>query len=276
MARYQYRAQCMWSGAVTQEISTASTGNQGRALERVMLPVSGLASWVVVCGGSLMCLSVLGINVQPLLTVGGVSTVLVGLSAQSVLANLISGINLVSHRPIMLELLSHLCHCSVSLLCDESSPCACTSACFPFAMLRRYHHICTYQICNMLYLTACMPPASAVHEPLLPNTTLIHIHFHMMSALLPSFTCSCHKVLHQMHKIAGLCGACPGLYLSNFAAFSNLVLRTQSSFTRLTRTSSVSLVYHNTSSALVPLVLSSKHGCLCAVFVKTLCGRRQS
>lgn len=61
-----------------------------------MLPVSGLASWVVVCGGSLMCLSILGINVQPLLTVGGVSTVLVGLSAQSVLANLISGINLVS------------------------------------------------------------------------------------------------------------------------------------------------------------------------------------
>ncbi|KAL3162807.1 hypothetical protein ABBQ32_009265 [Trebouxia sp. C0010 RCD-2024] len=84
-----------------QEISTASTGNQGRALERVMLPVSGLASWVVVCGGSLMCLSVLGINVQPLLTVGGVSTVLVGLSAQSVLANLISGINLFLSRPFV-------------------------------------------------------------------------------------------------------------------------------------------------------------------------------
>ena len=61
-----------------------------------MLPISGLASWVVVCGCSLMCLSILGINVKPLLTVGGVSTVLVGLSAQSVLANLISGISLVS------------------------------------------------------------------------------------------------------------------------------------------------------------------------------------
>ena len=82
-----------------QEISSPTSGSQGRALERVMLPVSGLASWVVVCGGSLMCLSILGINVQPLLTVGGVSTVLVGLSAQSVLANLISGINLVSQNP---------------------------------------------------------------------------------------------------------------------------------------------------------------------------------
>lgn len=84
--------------AASQEINDPSnpSGGQGRALERVMLPVSGLASWVVVCAGSLMCLAILGINVQPLLTVGGVSTVLVGLSAQSVLANLISGINLVS------------------------------------------------------------------------------------------------------------------------------------------------------------------------------------
>ena len=88
--------------AVPQEINDPSnpSGGQGRALERVMLPVSGLASWVVVCAGSLMCLAILGINVQPLLTVGGVSTVLVGLSAQSVLANLISGINLVSASPL--------------------------------------------------------------------------------------------------------------------------------------------------------------------------------
>ena len=62
----------------------------------MLLPVSGLASWVVVCAGCLMCLAILGINVRPLLTVGGVSTVVVGLSAQSVLANLISGISLVS------------------------------------------------------------------------------------------------------------------------------------------------------------------------------------
>ncbi|DBA94457.1 TPA: hypothetical protein ACH3X1_002052 [Trebouxia sp. C0004] len=86
-----------------QEINDPSnpSGGQGRALERVMLPVSGLASWVVVCAGSLMCLAILGINVQPLLTVGGVSTVLVGLSAQSVLANLISGINLFLSRPFV-------------------------------------------------------------------------------------------------------------------------------------------------------------------------------
>ena len=44
-----------------------------------------------------MALHVLGLNITPLLTVGGVSGVIVGLSAQSVMSNMISGINLVSY-----------------------------------------------------------------------------------------------------------------------------------------------------------------------------------
>ena len=68
-----------------------------------MLPFSGLASWFVVCAGCLMCLAVLGINVKPLLTVGGVGTVVVGLSAQSVLANLVCGISLVSSAIIHVQ-----------------------------------------------------------------------------------------------------------------------------------------------------------------------------
>ena len=42
-----------------------------------------------------MILHVVGLNIAPLLTVGGVSGVIVGISAQSVMANMISGINLV-------------------------------------------------------------------------------------------------------------------------------------------------------------------------------------
>ena len=61
-----------------------------------MLPLSGLGSWAAVMAGGLMALHVLGINIQPLLTVGGVSGVVVGLSAQSVVTNMISGVNLVS------------------------------------------------------------------------------------------------------------------------------------------------------------------------------------
>ncbi len=51
--------------------------------------------------------AVLGINIQPLLTVGGVSGVIVGLSAQSVVSNMISGVNLVI--PFFLKTISLNC-----------------------------------------------------------------------------------------------------------------------------------------------------------------------
>ena len=40
----------------------------------------------------------MGINVQPLLAVGGVSGIAIGFGAQSVSANAITGINLVCHH----------------------------------------------------------------------------------------------------------------------------------------------------------------------------------
>ncbi len=43
-----------------------------------------------------MVVQVMGINVQPLLAVGGVSGIAIGFGAQSVSANAITGINLVS------------------------------------------------------------------------------------------------------------------------------------------------------------------------------------
>lgn len=70
-------------------------------MERVVLPFSGLASWLLILGGCLATLQVLGINIQPLLTVGGVSGIVVGLSAQSVMSNMISGINLFISRPFV-------------------------------------------------------------------------------------------------------------------------------------------------------------------------------
>lgn len=69
---------------------------QERGLDKIVLPLSGLVSWTAILSGALMSLHVLGINIQPLLTVGGVSGVVVGLSAQSVVTNMISGVNLVS------------------------------------------------------------------------------------------------------------------------------------------------------------------------------------
>ena len=51
-----------------------------------------------VCGAQ-----ILGINVQPLLAVGGVSGIAIGFGAQSVSANAITGINLVSLQPHTLK-----------------------------------------------------------------------------------------------------------------------------------------------------------------------------
>lgn len=42
------------------------SAGQENALERVLLPLNGLASWLIVVAGGLSCLHVLGINVAPL------------------------------------------------------------------------------------------------------------------------------------------------------------------------------------------------------------------
>ena len=80
---------------------------QEHALERLLVPLSGLTSWLIVLAGALSVLHVLGINVAPLLTVGGVSGILVGLSAQSVMANMIAGINLVTSTWLLHGSLMH-------------------------------------------------------------------------------------------------------------------------------------------------------------------------
>ncbi|EIE20508.1 hypothetical protein COCSUDRAFT_57655 [Coccomyxa subellipsoidea C-169] len=70
-------------------------------LERVLLPMSSLLGWGLVTIGALMVLHVFGLNIQPLLTIGGVGGVAIGFGAQSVTSNAISGINLFLTRPFV-------------------------------------------------------------------------------------------------------------------------------------------------------------------------------
>lgn len=70
-------------------------------LERILTPISSLAGWVIVVAGVLSSVQVMGINVQPLLAVGGVSGIAIGFGAQSVSANAITGINLFVSRPFV-------------------------------------------------------------------------------------------------------------------------------------------------------------------------------
>ena len=70
-------------------------GQDTGGLERVLLPMSSLAGWALVVAGALMALHVMGLNIQPLLTVGGVGGLAIGFGAQAVTSNAISGLNLV-------------------------------------------------------------------------------------------------------------------------------------------------------------------------------------
>ena len=76
--------------------SLQEAGGEGFGLDRIVLPMSSLASWALIAVGGLTSLHVLGINIQPLLAVGGISGLAIGLGAQTVTANAIAGINLVS------------------------------------------------------------------------------------------------------------------------------------------------------------------------------------
>ncbi len=113
-------------------------------MERVVLPFSGLASWVLILGGCLATLQVLGINIQPLLTVGGVSGIVVGLSAQSVMSNMISGINLVS------AFYAHICCCRLLDGSVQHMVCACVFLCLLVCV-----SLCLL-VCVSLFLCLCV------------------------------------------------------------------------------------------------------------------------
>jgi len=94
-AHAKAEAKISGKGGYRKSLKTVNT------MERVLLPFSSLASWLLVAVGGLMAMHVVGINIQPLLTVGGVSGVIVGFSAQSVMANLIAGVNVFLSQPFV-------------------------------------------------------------------------------------------------------------------------------------------------------------------------------
>ena len=82
--------------------SMQEKGKGGAAnLERMLLPLSSLSGWGLTAVGALMVIHVLGFNIQPLLTVGGVGGLAFGFGAQAVTSNAISGLNLFLTRPFV-------------------------------------------------------------------------------------------------------------------------------------------------------------------------------
>lgn len=69
--------------------------------DKMLRPISQASTWLLVAGGMLSTLNILGIDISPLVTVGGVSGIAIGFGAQSVTASIISGLNLFLTRPFV-------------------------------------------------------------------------------------------------------------------------------------------------------------------------------
>eukprot|EP00884_Botryococcus_braunii_P006381 jgi/Botrbrau1/15744/Bobra.4_1s0112.1 len=76
-------------------------GIQRGDLEKVFVPISSLMSWAVMGAGILCCLQILGVNISPLLAVGGISGIAIGFGAQAITSNAISAVNLMLDRPFV-------------------------------------------------------------------------------------------------------------------------------------------------------------------------------
>jgi hypothetical protein len=61
-------------------------------------PPPRLCSWIIAAAGLTLSLNSLGVNVLPLLTLGGASTIVVGLASQQLLANALNGVSIVGGR----------------------------------------------------------------------------------------------------------------------------------------------------------------------------------
>eukprot|EP01023_Acetabularia_acetabulum_P008816 TRINITY_DN13872_c0_g1_i6.p1 TRINITY_DN13872_c0_g1~~TRINITY_DN13872_c0_g1_i6.p1 ORF type:complete len:349 (+),score=37.89 TRINITY_DN13872_c0_g1_i6:412-1458(+) len=70
-------------------------------LKRSILPMSSIVGYVLVVIGGIGVMAVLGINIRPILTSFGIGSLIVGVASQSVMADLISGLNIFISRPFV-------------------------------------------------------------------------------------------------------------------------------------------------------------------------------
>ncbi|KAI7843449.1 hypothetical protein COHA_002927 [Chlorella ohadii] len=79
-------------------------GDEGeeRAIARVLVPLSNLLTWGIVATAGMTAMVAFGVNVQPLLTFGSISTVAVGFAAQSTMQNVVSALQIYSSRPFII------------------------------------------------------------------------------------------------------------------------------------------------------------------------------
>lgn len=60
-----------------------------------------ILSWAIAVMAGLFAVQTLGINIQPLLAIGGASSLLIGLATQTLLTNAVMGVSIFLSRPFV-------------------------------------------------------------------------------------------------------------------------------------------------------------------------------
>eukprot|EP00878_Enallax_costatus_P018045 GHUV01018974.1.p1 GENE.GHUV01018974.1~~GHUV01018974.1.p1 ORF type:complete len:531 (+),score=75.48 GHUV01018974.1:260-1852(+) len=76
-------------------------GKSADDLERILLPLDSILSWVLVVIAGLCTVQFLGLNVRPLLAIGGAGGIIIGLATQTLLSNAVMGVNIFLSRPFV-------------------------------------------------------------------------------------------------------------------------------------------------------------------------------
>jgi len=97
----------VWLGFKDRLVKRLMThaANQDRtehdSLARIVFPLSTLITWATVVATSLIGLHLMGINVRPALAFGSVSTLAIGIAAQSTVANIMAAVSFYTNRPFI-------------------------------------------------------------------------------------------------------------------------------------------------------------------------------
>ena len=87
--------------ALAKGLPARPSTNGVDGLERILVPFAGLASWAIIATAAVGCATALGVDVRPLLTVGGVGGLALGFGVQTVTSNAIAGLTLYLTRPFV-------------------------------------------------------------------------------------------------------------------------------------------------------------------------------
>jgi len=84
--------------AVEELVKTAGDSFDENSVSRFLQPLSQLLTWAIFIGAALSSLIILGVDIGPMLAVGGASTLAIGLAAQSTVSNLVAALSLYTSR----------------------------------------------------------------------------------------------------------------------------------------------------------------------------------